>query len=57
MKGKEVIIRADHSPFGRLLIIREKHGISMKEVLQYSLGPIAWSLATPDGYIFKLEEK
>ena len=53
MKGKEVIIRADCSLFGRLLIIRGKCGISMNEVLQYSLGPIAWSLATPDGSIFK----
>ena len=25
----------------------------MKELLQFSLGPIAWSLATPDGNIYK----
>ena len=53
VKCKGVIIRADRSLFGRLLIIPEKRGISMNEVLQYSLGPIAWSLATPDGSIFK----
>ena len=48
VEGNEVIIRADRSLFGRLLTIREKRGISMKEVLQYSLGPIA-----PHGSIFK----
>ena len=53
VKGKEVIIRADRSLFARLLVIREKRGLSMKELLQFSLGPIAWSLATPDGNIYK----
>ena len=33
--------------------IREKHGVSIKELLQYSLSPIAWSLATPEGNTFK----
>ena len=28
-------------------------GVSIKELLQYSLGPIAWSFARPEGNIFK----
>ena len=53
---KDVVIRADHALFARLLVIREKHGVSIKELLQYSLGPIAWSLATPEGNILKVCE-
>ena len=53
VNGKDVVIRADRELFARLLIIREKRGISIKELLKYSLGPIAWSLATPQGNIFK----
>ena len=51
--GKDVVIRADCELFARLLIIREKRGISIKELLKYSLGPVACSLATPQGNIFK----
>ena len=47
-KEKEVIIRADRSLFARLLTIREKRGLSMKELLKFSLGPVAWSLTTPE---------
>ena len=53
VKDKEVIIRADRSLFARLLVIREKRGLSIKELLKFSLGPVAWSLATPDGNIYK----
>ena len=52
--GKDVVIGADRALFVRLLVIREKRGgVSIKELLQYSLGPIAWFLATPEGNIFK----
>ena len=34
-------------------MIREKRGVSFKELLQYSLGPIAWYLASPEGNTFK----
>ena len=51
--GKDVVIRADRQLFARLLMIRKKRGISIKKLLKYSLGPIAWSLATPQGNIFK----
>ena len=53
VNGKDVAIRADRELFARLLIIREKRGISIKELLKYSLAPIAWSLATPQANIFK----
>ena len=53
VNGKDVVIRADHAFFARLLVIREKRGVSIKELLQYSVGPIASSLATPEGNNFK----
>ena len=51
VKGKEVIIQSDRSLFARLLVIQEKRGISIRELLCHSLGPVAWSLATPKGHI------
>ena len=53
VNGKDVVIQADRSFFARILVIQEKRSISTMELLQYSLGPIAWSLATPNGSIYK----
>ena len=53
VKDKEVVIRADCDLFARLLVIREKREVSMKDFLRYSLGPVAWSLATPIGNVYK----
>ena len=43
LNGKDVVIQADRSFFARILVIQEKRSISTRELLQYSLGPIAWS--------------
>ena len=51
--GGDVVIRADRALFASLLVIREKRSVSKKELLQYSLSPIAWSLVTPEGNILK----
>ena len=53
VNGKDVIIQADRSLFARFLILQEKRSISTRELSKYSLGPIAWSLATPEGSIYK----
>lgn len=52
-KGKEIILKADRNIFSGLLVIHEKRGISLSDVLKFSLGPVAWSLANVDGTIFK----
>ncbi len=40
--------------FAKLVVISEKRqSVSMKEILKYSLGPITWSLALPDGGLVK----
>ena len=53
VNGKDVIIQADRSFFARILILQEKRSISTRELLKYSLGSMAWSLATPEGSIYK----
>ena len=53
VNGKDIIIQADQCFFGRILILQEKGSISTRELLKYSLGPIAWLHATPEGSIYK----
>ena len=53
VKDKEVVILADCDLFARLLVIQEKHEVSMKDFLRYLLGLVAWSLATPIGNVYK----
>ena len=53
VNGKDVIIQADRSFFARILILQEKRSISTRKLLKYLLGLIDWSLATPEGSIYK----
>lgn len=53
LKDRDLVIRADRNLFARLLVICEKREISLRDLLKFSLGPIAWSLATPAGTIYK----
>ncbi|MEL7340934.1 MAG: hypothetical protein AAGM67_10640, partial [Bacteroidota bacterium] len=47
-------ITAERGIFAKLLVIGEKRcTVSMQELLSYSLGPIPWSLAKPDGTLVK----
>ena len=39
--------------FTRMLVIQRKRSINLREVLQYSLGPVAWALANGVGTIHK----
>ena len=53
VNDKELVIRADRDLFARLFVIRDKREISMKDLLRYSLGPFAGSLATPITNVYK----
>ena len=44
VNGKDVIIRTDRALFAKLLAGQEKRSVSIKELLQYSLEPIACPL-------------
>lgn len=45
----DVVIKADRGLFAKMVVIAQHRQMNMKEVLQYPLGPLPWSLATPDG--------
>ena len=39
--------------FARLQVVTQSRTMDLREVFQYSLGPVPWSLATPDGQMTK----
>ena len=39
--------------FGRMVVMGQSRHSDMKELLRYPLGPLPWSLATPDGRLRK----
>ncbi|KAK3748348.1 hypothetical protein QZH41_000090 [Actinostola sp. cb2023] len=51
--GKEIILKADRVLFGQMILIAQSRNLSMNEVLVHPLGPLPWSLATPDGSLRK----
>ncbi|CAI9731614.1 Hypothetical predicted protein [Octopus vulgaris] len=61
----DVVIKADRGLFANMVVIVQHRQMNVKEVLQYPLGPLSWSLATPDGapanttkapFLYSLEE-
>ena len=51
--NKEVILKTDHKLFGHMVLVASSRKVEMKEVLQYPLGPLPWSLANCDGTLKK----
>lgn len=51
--GKEVVLKADRNLFGQMILVAQSRNIDLKEVLAHPLGPIPWSLATPEGSLRK----
>ena len=47
--GRTMVLK-DRSLFGRIIIISQSRKIDVRELLQYSLGPLLWSLATTEGF-------
>ena len=45
-----MVLKADRSLFGRIIVIGQSRKIDVRELLQYSLGPLPWSLATTEGF-------
>ena len=48
-QNQVVILRADRRLFAQMIVITENRNLQMREVLSHPLGPLLWSLATPDG--------
>ena len=57
VNGKEIILKADRKLFGQMILIAQtRKDLSMKEVLRHPLGPLPWSLATPEGRLRKINK-
>lgn len=52
-RNQEVILKADRRLFAQMIIVAESRNLQMREVLSHPLGPLPWSLATPDGLLRK----
>ena len=52
-RNQEVILKADRRLLAQMIVIAESRNLQMKEVLSHPLGPLPWSLATPDGLMRK----
>ncbi len=54
INDKSVTIAAERSLFGSLLVLaKNREGLTLKEILHYSLSPIPWCFGLPDGTILK----
>lgn len=49
-KNRSIILRADRSMFGRMIVKGKSRKIEVKELLRHSLSPLHWALATPKGF-------
>ena len=53
VKQNQISIKTDRKIFSCMLVIQRKHSINLRDVSQYSLGPVAWALANGHGTIHK----
>lgn len=51
--GRDIVIKADRNLFARLLVIGQHRQMDLREILAHELGPVPWSLASPDGSLAK----
>ena len=54
--GRAMILKADHSFFGRIFVIAQTRTLQMAEILSYPLVSIPWALATSDEFIRKINK-
>ena len=51
--GRVIILKADRSLFGRIIVMAQGRNLKMDDILSHPLGPLPWSLSTPDGLLRK----
>ena len=51
--GKNIILKADRSLFGRIIVMAQSRNLKMEDIFSHPLGPLPWALATPDGLLRK----
>ena len=50
-KDRSIILKADRSLFGRIIVIAQERSLQMNTILSHPLGPLPWALSTPDGLL------
>ena len=50
VSGKSIILKTDRSLFGRMIVIAQSWNLHIRDIFAHPLGPLPWSLATPDGF-------
>ena len=53
VKQNQISIKADWKILVHMVVTQRKYSINLQEILQYSLEPVAWTLANGDGTIHK----
>ena len=51
--GRLIILKADRSLFGRIIVMAERRNLKMEDILSHPLSPLPWALSTPDGLLRK----
>ena len=51
--GRVAILKAYRSMFGGIILMAQGRNLKMDEILSHPLGPLSWSLSTPDGLLGK----
>ena len=53
VKGKDIILHADRNLFARMILTAQSRTLDLRTVLAHPLGPMPWSMSTPDGSLRK----
>ena len=51
-----IILKADRSLFGRIIVMAQGRNLRMEDILSHPLGPLPWALSTPDGLLRKTDK-
>ena len=54
--NQEAVLKANRRLLTQMIVIAESRTLQMREVLSHPLGPLPWSLATPDGLMRKTRQ-
>lgn len=51
--GRMIILKADRSLFGRIIVMAQGRSLKMENILSHPLGPLPWALSISDGLLRK----
>ena len=51
--GRTIILKADRSLFGRIIVMAQGKSLKMEDILSHPLGPLPWALSTSDRLLRK----